>query len=170
MSFSLRNLSRIVARLEAGVAVALVMAIALLLFTGTVARAMGSPMIRSDEAAVLAMVWVAFIGASLGVRERTHMAIALLPDRLSASGRRWVARAAAVLTAIFLLSLGAMLWAWFDLPGLLRTGGAEGLARETFNYIYTEPTQTLGVPKFWFWLVMPFSTACALLHLAAGWE
>ena len=93
-----------------------------------------------------------------------------MPDQLGPRGRLWVARAASGLTATFLIAFALMLWGWFDLSGLIRTGGAGALAREKFNYVYTEPTQTLGLPKFLFWLVMPFSTLCALLHLAAGWK
>lgn len=164
------NLSRAIAGFEAGLLIALILFIALILLAGTAMRGLGRPLIRSDEAATLAMVWVAFIGASLAIRERRHMVIGLLPDMLGAAGRGRVNRVATLLTALFLLALSAMLWNWFDLPGLIATGSGEALARESFNFVYTEPTQTLGLPKFWFWLVMPFSTICALLHLAAGWE
>lgn len=166
----LNRISRRIARIESALAVLLMLLIALLLLGGTIARSLGRPLIRSDEAAVLLMVWIAFIGASLGIREGSHMAIGLLPDRLGEAGRIRVRRAAMLLTGLFLVAFAVMLWRWFDLPGLIRAGGGQALARETFNYIYTEPTQTLGLPKFLFWLVMPFSTACALLHLAAGWK
>lgn len=166
----LQNLSRRIARLESTLAILLMLVMTGLLLAGTIARGAGAPLIRSDEAAVLAMVWVAFIGASLGMREGSHMAIRLLPDRLGRTGELWVGRAATILSAVFLIAFAAMLWRWFDLPGLVRTGGATALARETFNHVYTEPTQTLGLPKYLFWLIMPFSTACALIHLAAGWK
>ncbi len=166
----LQALSRRVARLESMLAILLMLLMVVLLLSGTVARAAGHPLIRSDEAAMLTMVWTAFIGASLGVREGSHMAIRLLPDQLGAQAALWVTRAGAALTAIFLIAFALMLWNWFDLPGLIATGGATALARETFNFIYSEPTQTLGLPKFLFWLVMPFSTLAALLHLAAGWK
>lgn len=159
-----------VARVESALAILLMLLIVALLLAGTVARAVGHPLIRSDETAVLAMVWIAFIGASLGIREGTHMAIGLLPDMLGPRGRIRVGRAASLLIAAFLLTFALMLWGWFDLPGLIRAGSAAELARASFNYVYTEPTQTLDAPKYLFWLVMPFSTLCALLHLAAGWK
>jgi len=35
---------------------------------------------------------------------------------------------------------------------------------QTFNFIYAEPTSTLGVPKYMFWLVMWLFALGATLH------
>lgn len=61
----------------------------------------------------------------------------------------------------------ACLWAWLDPVGLVRHGSPQDLARETANFVFSEPTMTLGVPTVWFWLPMVPATAGALLHLVA---
>jgi TRAP-type C4-dicarboxylate transport system permease small subunit len=37
----------------------------------------------------------------------------------------------------------------------------------TFNFIYAEPTSTLGVPKWIIWLVMPIFAGGVFLHATA---
>ena len=38
----------------------------------------------------------------------------------------------------------------------------------TFNFIYAEPTNTLGIKKVWVWLAMVLFTFGAVLHSAAN--
>ena len=47
-----------------------------------------------------------------------------------------------------------------------RSGAA--LASDTFNFIYTDPTLTLGVPKFWFWLIVPMTCMTGAIHALAA--
>src|SRR5690606_15635845 len=122
------------------------------------------PLIWSDELAVQMMVWLAFIGASSAVATRRHMSMGLLPGALSARGRLMLTLASDVLVLAFLLTMGAIIWAWMDLPGLIGAGAIETYEAETFNFVWSDPTQTLGLRMMWFWLIMPASTLCAIIH------
>lgn len=166
----MRQVSDKIARVESAVLIVLVALIAAILLAGTLARAAGHPLTGADEAAVMAMAWTGFIGASLAVHEQAHMAIRLWPEGARPGLRLWLDRAARLVAAVFWVGLAILLWRWFDPVGLIRAGGADALAATRFNYLYTEPTQTIGLRKFWFWLVLPISTATALVHLAAGWK
>lgn len=162
------RISRRVAQAEMALGGALVAAICLSLLAGSVSRTLGQPLIWTDELAVHLMVWLAFLGASLGIATRSHMAVALLPERLSSRGRAWLLLLSDLLVMVFLVVMGWLVWRWFDLPGLLRAGSGAALASDTFNFIYTDPTLTLGVPKFWFWLIVPMTCMTGAIHALAA--
>lgn len=164
----LARLSRRVAQGEMALGAILVAVIGLSLLAGSVSRTLGRPLVWTDELAVHLMVWVAFLGASLGIATRGHMAIGLLPERLTARDRARLLLLTDSLVLVFILVMAWLAWRWFDLPGLLRTGSGAALAGDTFNFVYTDPTLTLGVPKFWFWLIVPMTCATGLIHAAAA--
>lgn len=151
----------------------LVAAILALMLGNAVSRTGGRPLVWTDELAVHLMVCLAFLGASMAIAARGHMTMGLLPEILPARARAGLAVAVDVLVMVFLLVMAAVIWRWLDVPGLVRAGSGAALARETFNFAWTDPTLTLGVRKMWFWLVMPLTCATGLLHgvavLAADW-
>lgn len=146
----------------------LVAMILCLLLANVVSRTAVHPLIWTDELAVHLMAVLAFVAASSGIALRGHMTIGLLPDRLGPRGRARLALLADLSVLVFLLVMATILWRWFDLPGLLRAGSGAALAEQSFNFVYTDPTHTLGLPKVWFWLVLPLSCATALIHCLAA--
>ncbi|MFC3169606.1 TRAP transporter small permease [Paracoccus fontiphilus] len=164
----LPRLSRAVMRAEAAIGGILVAAILFLLLANVVSRMAGRPLIWTDELAVHLMVVLALVGASLVIAMKGHMAIGVLPDRFGTRGRVRLALLADLSVLAFLLVLAAILWRWFDLPGLVRAGSGAALAEQSFNFIYTDPTNTLGLRKVWFWLALPLTCATALIHCIAA--
>lgn len=155
-------------RAEAAGGGLLVALILCLLLANVVSRTAGQPLIWTDELAVHLMVVLAFVAGSLGIALRGHMAIGLLPDRLGPRDRARLALLADLSVLAFLLAMAVILWRWFDLPGLLRAGSGAALAEQSFNFVYTDPTNTLGLPKVWFWAILPISCATALIHCLAA--
>ncbi|RWR32245.1 TRAP transporter small permease [Sinirhodobacter populi] len=164
---TLQAISTRLARAEAALAGAMIAAVLAITGIGAIARYFGAPLLWADEAAIAAMIWSAFLGASALFASRGHMAIELLSERLGPGGLRGLSLAADLVVLAAALGLCALLWRWFDLPGLIRTGSAEALADESFNYIYLEPTQTLGIRKVWIWLVLPVFALGSAIHAAA---
>ncbi|MDO5622752.1 MAG: TRAP transporter small permease subunit [Paracoccus sp. (in: a-proteobacteria)] len=158
------RLDRLVARIEAGLGALLVAAILVLLLANVVSRGIGRPLIWTDELAVHLMAWLAFLGASLGIAGRNHMAIGILPDRLDPRARATLRVVVTLLVVAFLAVMLMLCWLWLDPAGLIRAGSGAALAAETFNFVYTDPTQTLGIRKIWFWLIVPTSMTAAMLH------
>ncbi|MFT3690089.1 TRAP transporter small permease [Paenirhodobacter sp.] len=169
--FPLQRLSAGLARLETGAAGLMAAATLAITAAAALARYFGAPLVWADEAAIATMTWGAFLGASALFATRGHMAMELLPDLLGPTGRRRLARLSDLIVLAAFAGLGWLLWRWFDLPGLIRAGSAEAMAQETFNFIWLEPTQTLGIRKIWIWLVLPLftlgGTVHTLAHLAA---
>jgi TRAP-type C4-dicarboxylate transport system permease small subunit len=115
------------------------------------------------------MVWLAFIGASALTRLRLDFAVTLLSDYLSPAGRRRLQVAATVLVFVFALALAVLCWNWMDPLGIAAAGfDAKTYAGESFNFLYTERTQTLNWPVWVVSLVMPVFALSMTLHSLAN--
>jgi TRAP-type C4-dicarboxylate transport system permease small subunit len=83
--------------------------------------------------------------------------------------KRAVARVADAILLGFALTLLVLSWVWYDPIALARAGfDLDRFALETFKFIYTEPTSTIGVPKFWLWLAVPLMSIGMSIHALAN--
>lgn len=122
-----------------------------------------------DELAIYTMIWLVFIGASHTSRLRRHVRVTLVLGALRGRPRRWLEIGTDLLLWAFCVFLIWLAWIWYDPLGV----GAAGFDRRafsaaTFNFIYDEPTLTIGIRKFWIWLVMPWLAVTASLHASAN--
>ena len=85
-----------------------------------------------------------------------------------APARRALALVVDVALLVFLLALSVQIWRWFDPITLWQSASAEAFSLATFNFIYQEPTVTLGMRKMWFWLVLPLFCVTATIHVLAS--
>ena len=140
-----------------------------LILLNVVTRYTGMPLYWVDESAVYSVVFLTFIGASAMTRLRLDFAVTMLTERLSERGIR-IAKVMA--TGIVLLFALALLWMcvlWLDPVGIARAGfNARDFAGETFNFIYTERTQTLNWPFWILYAIMPVFASCMAIHSAAN--
>jgi len=137
----------------------------LLILLNVTTRFAGMALIWVDEAAVYAMVWMIFACASLSVRERGAVAMTLMTDAMPPRGRLLCRLLADVAMLLFAGALVAMCWWWFDPLGL--AGADWNLAaygEASLNFTYVEPAISLGIRKFWFWLVMPLFATSLTIH------
>ena len=165
---ALGRISRRIARLEMVLGAVLVAAVFGLLLLNAATRFARIPILWVDELAVQLMVCLAFVGASIGVAARNHMAITLLPEKLSPRGRIWLSISNNILVLLFLCMMAWLIWRWLDPIGLIRAGSGQALAAESFNFVYTTPTLTIGINKIWFWLIIPLTTLTLILHVFAA--
>ncbi|EKF40013.1 TRAP dicarboxylate transporter subunit DctQ [Nitratireductor indicus C115] len=164
----LTRVSRLVARFEAVAAGVLIFSVFAVLMANVVSRALSRPLIWSDELAINLMIWSALIGASLGIAHRQHIAVTLLPNAVRPSLAHAMGIVVDLTMLAFFATLALLLWRWFDLPGLIAAGSVEAHSAATFNFIWQEPTVTLGVRKVWFWLVLPIFCLTGSLHVVAS--
>jgi TRAP-type C4-dicarboxylate transport system permease small subunit len=139
--------------------------LAALILLNVVTRYTGMPIYWIDESAVYSVVWLTFIGASAMTRLRLDFAVAMLTERLS---ERWAKVAKVIATGmvvVFGLALTAMCWLWMDPVGIAKAGfDAREFAGETFNFLYTERTQTLNWPTWVLYLVLPIFAVSMTIH------
>ncbi|MCI4646075.1 MAG: TRAP transporter small permease subunit [Hyphomonadaceae bacterium] len=172
---SLRTADATLARIERAAAGAFCALVFVLITANVVVRALRIPVFWIDEAAVYAMVWMAFLAASAAIQSNQHIAVTLVVDALPES----LARQARRLSNLIVLALGlaclALSWMWFDPIGLIQSGGdMTAFSDRTLNFIYTEPTVSFTAPKVLFWLIMPIFSAGITFHacvrLIAEWD
>ena len=165
----MRRLSLGVAALERlGLIFCMALVLGLVLLN-VVTRSLDHSLFWVDEAAIFAMVWACFIGASLLVHQRMDFAVTLLTDPLP-SALRHLAR---VVVDMLVLGFGVLMlvlcWWWFDLPTLIASGGnLQTFFEVNFNGIYQERPTTVNLPKWVFFLVMPWFALTTTLHATAN--
>lgn len=140
-----------------------------LILVNVVTRFAKVPIYWIDEASIFSMIWLGFIGASVMTRLRIDFAVTLLSDHLSP---KWVARLRALATAmslIFAIGFAVVCWMWLDPLGIASHGfDAQAYAAETFNFLYTERTQTLEWPTWIVNLILPVFALTLIVHNAAN--
>ena len=165
----LSRLSDALLRLEKLLITALAAVLVLLILLSIVTRTAGAPIFWVDELAIYTMIWMALIGASAMVRMRSGVAVLLVTELLPATLRRYVARSVDVLVVLFAAIVLYLCWGWYDPFALARSGfDVELFVQNTFNFIYYEPTNTIGVRKFWIWLAVPLMALGMTLHATAN--
>lgn len=164
----LTRLSAFWARIELTAAALLAVGVTLLILLNVVTRTAGAPIYWVDEAAIYTMVWMTFLGASAAIEMRQQVAITILTDALPSGAQRVAAKLVDLAVFVFALAMVWFCWRWFN-PLALAQAGWDVMAFQgaTFNFIYAEPTSTLGVAKWLIWLVMPIFALGVLLHASA---
>ncbi len=161
----LAGVGDVIGRCEARLCQTLVAALPLMILVNVTSRAIGQPIFWMDELAIYTMVWLAMIGLSLTVHNRDAVAVTLVQDAVPARVRRALVVVADAVVVAFAMALGYLSYLWFDPVGLARAGfDVAAFSAQTFNYVYQEPTATLGVPKLCFWLIVPIVAITTTLH------
>ena len=165
----LASASSVLASVERKICVMLVALIALLILLNVATRALAVALSWVDELAVFAMVWMTFFGASLLLSERRHVSVTLLTNVLPGNRQRTFRLVSDSIVLLFVVGLFIMSLVWYDPVGLIQSRfDVSKLAESTFNFIYQEPTNTLGIPKFWVWLIVPITSTTMTVHASAA--
>lgn len=165
----IRTLSNLIGRAERGALRTLVLVLPLMILVNVAGRALKAPIFWLDELAVLTMVWLAMLGLSVTLQTREAVSVTLLTDAVPEAARRLLRCAADLVVLGFAVALLVLCWLWFDPLSLWGHGfDFDGFAGESFNFVYQEPTATLGVPKFWFWLILPLVAFTSSIHALAN--
>ncbi len=146
----------------------LAVGVTLLILLNVVTRSLNNALFWVDEAAIYTMVWMAFLGASAAVHYRKQVAITVVTDALPAGAQRVAAKLVDVLMFVFAVAMLYFCWRWY-LPADMARAGFDAMTFQgaTFNFIYAEPTSTIGIPKWIIWLVMPLFSLGVFLHCLA---
>ena len=165
----LQAVSRHVARFEKLAVTVFAAAIVVFVLLNVLTRAFDVALFWVDELAVYCLIWMALIGASLLLHERGHIAVTLLRSSLNSRSAPVLDRFVDGLVLMFCAGLLWMCLAWFDPLGYARHGfDASNFAASTYNFIYQEPTNTLGIQKFWVWMVVPLVALTMTVHCLAA--
>ncbi len=161
--------SSAVARLERVLVISFVGMIFALILLNIITRAAGRPLVWVDELAIYLMVMTCFVGTSLTVRQRLDFAMTLALDQLGLQGRNRANRVLSLVGLAYALFIVWCCWRMFDPAGLwLDRFDLDKFTARTMNFLYTEPTQTLGIPKWIVYLVLPVYGVGLSIHTFAN--
>ena len=162
-------LSTAVLRAERAALTVLMGLLVLLILLNVVTRYSGTPIYWVDEAAVFTMVWLTFVGASVMTRLRMDFAVGLVSDQLPPGGAKVLKVIASLGVLVFALALVWRCWVWMDPRGIAAAGfNAKDYAEASFNFIYTERTQTLEWPTWVLQLILPIFSLTLTVHAFAN--
>jgi TRAP-type transport system small permease protein len=140
-----RSLVRVI---EVAVMVAMAV-VSIVVMTEVILRyTVGETLVVTEELSRYLMVWVAFLGAVLLMRERGHIAAAGLGGWFGPFGRRVIGVVADLLSLVFLLTLT---WA-----------GLQTLPGQLDQYL-----TTINIPIFWFYLAIPVGSGLMAFVIVA---
>lgn len=161
----LYRISAAVARIELGCAAFLAACVTGLILLNVITRNAGNALFWVDELAIYAMVWMTFLGASAALHHRNSISVTMLLDAVPDQTRKVLVKIVDIIVCAFALAMLWFCWRWF-LPSDIIAVGFDRMAFQgsTFNFIYSEPTLTLGLPKYLFWMVMWLFSIGAVLH------
>ncbi len=164
----LKRISAIWARGELALAALLAVGVTLLILLNVVTRTAGAAIYWVDEAAIYTMVWMTFLGASAAIASQQQVAITALTDVLPDGLRRVAAKLVDVAVFVFACAMIWFCWRWY-MPLAIAEAGFDARAFQgaTFNFIYAEPTSTIGIRKWIIWLVMPLFSLGVFIHALA---
>ncbi|GEK45778.1 C4-dicarboxylate ABC transporter permease [Bisbaumannia pacifica] len=161
----LKRLSSGIARCEGGIAAGLAAIITLLILLNIITRSLGQALYWTDELAIHAMIWMTFFTTSAVLKRREGVAVTLLADLLPSGARQGLNLFVDILVLFFALFLAVLCWRWYDPTTLWASGfDLQAFQGATFNFIYSETSRTLGIPKFWVWLCLPIFAVSLSLH------
>lgn len=136
-----------------------------LILVNVVTRYSNIPIYWIDESAVYSVVWLTFIGASAMTRLRLDFAVTMMTERLSAPRQRLFKIIATGMVVVFGISLMITCVLWMDPVGIASAGfDAKKFAGQTFNFLYTERTQTLNWPTWVLYLTLPIFAVSMTIH------
>lgn len=161
----IQTLSARWAKVELIAAACFALCITLLILLNVVTRAMGIALFWVDELAIYVMIWMTLLTASAAVAYKNAVAVTILVDAVPLR----VARALMKLVDLLVFALAVLIlwfcWRWFLPLDFARTGfDVQAFQGETFNFIYSEVTNTLGIRKVWVWLIMWIFSFGFVLH------
>lgn len=157
-----------IAGIEAFLLKILVAAVLMLMILNVASRAVNWSLYWVDELAINLMVVFAFVGSSLMFAQRRNFSVTLLSDAVSESLRRQMSIAVQCVNLGFALFLAYATWVWFDPVTMARSGfNLQIFFESTYNSVYQEVTNTIGVRRLWFFLVMPLFAFTLTIHSAA---
>jgi TRAP-type C4-dicarboxylate transport system permease small subunit len=129
------------------VCAALLAASCTLVFANVVLRyGFGQSLAWAEEASRYMMIWLAFLGAGLALREGAHIAVETLPDALPPLLSKLVRLVAILLVALF---LALILW----------------LGWQYAQFAMMQRTPVLRLPVGYIYLAIPIGMALMLVHL-----
>ncbi|WP_191600854.1 TRAP transporter small permease [Marinomonas algicola] len=161
----LKHLSNLIFRAEVVLASSMAAIVTLLILINIISRAFGHAIYWVDELAIYSMIWMTFFATSVLLKKRDSIAVTILTDLVSDKVKVWLTLLSDLMVLLFAVIMVWLCYRWFAPIELYQEKfDIVSFQGETFNFMYSEKTSTLGMSKFWVWLILPIFSVSLLLH------
>jgi len=144
----LHKLSNAIFEVERVLSIVLMTVMLVSIFAQVMFRyAFNHPLHWPEELAIYTLVWVTFIGGSMGIKRQQAAAVTFLFDRLSAGARRVVLYIGWTLVAAFAVIIIYLSARWLSLPSM-----------------FLQKSPSLGFAMFYPYLAVPVGFAGMAVH------
>lgn len=165
----LKNLSDKIAQIEIAIGAVLAGAVTLMIILNIVSRTIGQALYWVDELAIYCMVWMTLITTAAILKKREGIAVTLLLDILPMPLKKLSGILIDLIVLIFGIALLVLTFRWLSLWSFAQSGfNIEAFQSSTFNFIYSEHTNTLGIKKIWVWLSLIRVSISLTIHALAN--
>jgi TRAP-type C4-dicarboxylate transport system permease small subunit len=138
---------RVMVAVNRWIVIAMMAVMATLVFMNVVSRYIfNHSIIWAEEVSQYLMVWVAFLGAGLALRQGRHVAIEILQDRLPSTARRMTRHLVALLLIVF---MGVLIVLGFQFA----------------RFAWDQETPVLNIPLGIPYMAVPIGALLLLIHL-----
>lgn len=145
---ALHRLSNLIYGIEKGIAIILGTIILLSLSAGVLFRyVLSTPLSWSDEAAVFSLIWLTFIGGSMGIKRQDSAAISILIDKLKGKAKQIVFATGVFILFSFIVYILYLSIGWLSSPN-----------------IYIQRSSSMGMPMIYAYLSVPVSFVFMMIH------
>jgi len=140
------SFERVMVTLNRWIVIAMMAVMVLLVFMNVVSRYIfNHSIIWAEEVSQYLMVWVAFLGAGLALRQGRHVAVEMLQDRLPPTARRMTRHLVALLLIVFM--------------GILTV-----LGFRFAHFAWDQETPVLNIPQGIPYLAVPIGALLLVMH------
>lgn len=138
---------RVMVAVNRWIVIAMMAVMATLVFMNVVSRYIfNHSIIWAEEVSQYLMIWVAFLGAGLALRQGRHVAIEILQDRLPSTARRMTRHLVALLLIVF---MGVLIVLGFQFA----------------RFAWDQETPVLNIPLGIPYMAVPIGALLLLIHL-----
>ncbi|TMW70759.1 TRAP transporter small permease [Alteribacter natronophilus] len=145
-------LSDRVAKFEKGLAIVLIFLMALFLTISVLFRHfLNAPLSWVGEVSIFFLVWISFVGGSLGLKYNAQASVTILVDYVPPAVRKALLAAANVIIILFLIVMLYYSFTWI-------TSSSVGFQR----------ANSINIPMWIPYSAVPFGFTCALIHITSN--
>ena len=148
----MKQLSNGISKMEKYLAIILMFSMAIIVTVAVVFRYfLNSPLSWAGEVSVFLLIWISFIGGSLGLKYKSQASVTILTDYLPEKVQKMLAVIGHIFMLLFLFILLYFTYKWIFSPGV------------TF-----QKSSAMLLPMWIPYSAVPLGLTCAAIHLFAN--
>ena len=107
-----------------------------------------SPLFWSDELAIFCLIWITFIGGSMGLKQKASPSITIVTDLVSVKVRKILTILSNIILLVFVGYVLYLAINWITMPNIL-----------------VQTSTAMNMPKIYFYLSIPVSFVFMVIHV-----